>query len=556
MHQLLIAQSVGIGTTTPNRSAKLEVQSSNSGFLPPRMTLTERDAIASPAAGLMIYCSDCGANGTGEMNYYNGQNWVTMNMEQSGGSGATSLPRTSIGSQVWSTKNLDVVKYRNGDPIPYVPDSAQWKNLTSGAWCWYNNDSATYAAKYGRLYNWYAVNDPRGLAPQGWHVPSNAEWNLLIKNTDPNADTTILRGTFSLVGGDNLKNSSGWRDFPDSLCSTCVNGSNTSGLSAMPGGYRFPSGRGYSAAGFLGSFWSSSEVDSAKAKGILLFSVHNEITRIEYFKKGGYSVRVLRNQPAIGPYLPIIKTDSIVIIDSNIVDMNISILHDGGSLITSKGVCWSNSPSPDIQHTTTINAGQGDAGFTSRLSTLNKCNMYYIRPYVTNSIGTAYGTETSLFITKQNNEYANFNPLLLSGDYLNTFDYLDSVQGSLYGPYKTIINEITNYGEISRNITYFRVKGIWDSTWLPVTFTLNYSYGNDFIVTLNSETALPYLGSTILGSNSPYSNWWITLAPSVLPGKLNACDNTLQLRMKLGFTDPANGNQVWAIGDYIVNMAR
>ena len=80
-----------------------------------------------------------------------------------------------IHGQQWMTTNLAVTHYRNGDKIPQVRNQANWNTLTTGAWCWYNNDSAT-GAVYGRLYNWYAVNDPRGLAPAGWHVPNDAEW--------------------------------------------------------------------------------------------------------------------------------------------------------------------------------------------------------------------------------------------------------------------------------------------------------------------------------------------------------------------------------------------
>ena len=75
-----------------------------------------------------------------------------------------------IGTQVWMNKNLDVTHYRNGDKIPQVKDSAKWANLTTGAWCWYKNDSAKDAV-YGKLYNWYAVNDPRGLAPRAGMYP-------------------------------------------------------------------------------------------------------------------------------------------------------------------------------------------------------------------------------------------------------------------------------------------------------------------------------------------------------------------------------------------------
>jgi len=74
----------------------------------------------------------------------------------------------------WMDKNLDVDHYRNGDSIPEVRDSLVWANLKTGAWCYFRNDS-TNGMKYGKLYNWYAISDPRGLAPEGWHIPSLAE---------------------------------------------------------------------------------------------------------------------------------------------------------------------------------------------------------------------------------------------------------------------------------------------------------------------------------------------------------------------------------------------
>lgn len=83
-----------------------------------------------------------------------------------------------ICTQTWTTKNLDVTNYRNGDLIPEIQDPTAWCNLTTGAWCHYNNDPANDII-YGKLYNFFAVNDPRGLAPQGWHIPSLSEWNIL-----------------------------------------------------------------------------------------------------------------------------------------------------------------------------------------------------------------------------------------------------------------------------------------------------------------------------------------------------------------------------------------
>jgi uncharacterized protein (TIGR02145 family) len=88
------------------------------------------------------------------------------------------IATVTICNQIWTLKNLSISKYRNGDNIPQVTDPTVWSNLTTGAWCWYNNDSAKNSG-LGRLYNWFAVMDPRGLAPAGWHVPSIDEWITL-----------------------------------------------------------------------------------------------------------------------------------------------------------------------------------------------------------------------------------------------------------------------------------------------------------------------------------------------------------------------------------------
>ncbi|MEI7472110.1 MAG: fibrobacter succinogenes major paralogous domain-containing protein [Chitinophagaceae bacterium] len=171
---------VGIGTATPDASAKLDASSITKGFLPPRMTTTQRDAIASPAAGLIIFNTT-----TNGVEIKTSLGWISLSA-----SSADALPTIEIGTQKWMSKNLDVAFYRNGDVIPQVTDPTAWAALLTGAWCYYNNDS-TQGNKYGKLYNWYAVNDPRSLAPQGWHVPSDAEWTIL--------ETTL--GGSSVAGG-------------------------------------------------------------------------------------------------------------------------------------------------------------------------------------------------------------------------------------------------------------------------------------------------------------------------------------------------------------------
>ena len=111
-----------------------------------------------------------------------------------------------IGTQTWMIKNLDVATYRNGDEIPEVTDPSQWYNLTTGAWCHYDNNPANDAI-YGKLYNWYAVNDPRGLAPIGFHVPTYTELNKVT-------DLKNQSGFEGLPGGF-LESTWDWNQFRD-----------------------------------------------------------------------------------------------------------------------------------------------------------------------------------------------------------------------------------------------------------------------------------------------------------------------------------------------------
>ncbi|MFA6572069.1 MAG: fibrobacter succinogenes major paralogous domain-containing protein [Bacteroidota bacterium] len=161
--------------------------------------------------------------------------------------GQAIIESVTIGTQVWMKKNLDVDHYRNGDPIPQVTDSTAWVNYTSGAWCYYNNDPAN-GAKYGKLYNWYATNDPRGLAPPGWRVASNEEWSTLVSATAP------ANGNGSLYSGIKLKEAgtSHWT-------SPNTGASNESGFTALPGGYKSYPGTNFDGIGTVGYWWTSSE---------------------------------------------------------------------------------------------------------------------------------------------------------------------------------------------------------------------------------------------------------------------------------------------------------
>ena len=186
-------------------------------------------------------------------------------------------PSVTIGAQVWTNKNLDVSTYRDGTPIPEVTDSTQWANLTTGAWCYYNNDPAN-GEVYGKLYNWYAVNDPRGLATVGWHVPSYVEWTTL---------TTYLGG--QNVAGGKMKEmgTSHWN-------SPNQDANNSSGFTGLPGGYRGISGA-FDDFGNNGFWWSSSQNGAPAAWSRYLNYNDGNATTNWAGMTYGFSVRLIKD---------------------------------------------------------------------------------------------------------------------------------------------------------------------------------------------------------------------------------------------------------------------
>ena len=198
-------------------------------------------------------------------------------------------PSVRIGSQVWASENLNVDRFRNGDPIPQAKTKEEWKRAgvnKQPAWCYYNNDPKN-GESYGKLYNWYAVSDRRGLAPQGWHIPSDADWKQL---------TDFLGG--ERIAGTEMKSTSGWSEC---LISTgdylSGNGTNTSGFNGLPGGVRAYNGA-FVNIGEYGYWWSASEfnTDGAYTRRLNYDFYQNwHAYRMYDLKSEGLSVRCLRD---------------------------------------------------------------------------------------------------------------------------------------------------------------------------------------------------------------------------------------------------------------------
>jgi uncharacterized protein (TIGR02145 family) len=209
-------------------------------------------------AGRNFHLDNCG---TAEDQKPGGTKWVT------------------IGNQVWTSENLNVDKFRNGDAIPEIQTIDAWlKAYRDGkpGWCYYNFDTAN-GIRYGKLYNWHAVNDPRGLAPEGWRIPSNADWDELIEKLGGND-----------VAAAKMKSAQGWQG--------TGNGNNQSGFKGLPGGICRPNSS-FNSIGMFGYWWSSSQYLAANAWDRILY-YNNTVIRSNHHKASGLSVRCIKEGDA------------------------------------------------------------------------------------------------------------------------------------------------------------------------------------------------------------------------------------------------------------------
>ena len=221
---------VGNGASSSNRSNALTVYKNGNADIQHALTIGDHVG-TTPSAGTIQY------NSTSE-DYEawdeESQQWVSLTHSSNvvGSETVTDIDgneyqTVTVGGETWMRENLRVTRYRNGDAIPEVVLNSDWNGLSTGAWCWHSNNHNNDMT-YGKLYNWYAVDDARGLCPTGWHVSSESEWESLI----------------TLV--DNL------------VTNYSADGTNETGLTAQRGGWR-TNGFGLNNFGIIWSFWISDE---------------------------------------------------------------------------------------------------------------------------------------------------------------------------------------------------------------------------------------------------------------------------------------------------------
>ena len=178
-----------------------------------------------------------------------------------------------IGEQEWMSNNLDVIVYLNGDTIPHIQDAEAWSNQTKGAWCYVDVNKKFF----GKVYNWYAVDDPRGLAPIGWEIPNKEQWSELIN----------YLGGYEKAAR-KLKSSSGWKGSGDGI--------NSSKMNCFPGAGRSSTGIVFGSIGGNVGFWTSSDVNqSTSAKSINLDYYSSKVYSYKVNKKNGFYIRCVKN---------------------------------------------------------------------------------------------------------------------------------------------------------------------------------------------------------------------------------------------------------------------
>lgn len=182
-----------------------------------------------------------------------------------------------ISGKYWMAENLKVTHFRDNSEIPNLIDNVQWQHANYGAWCHYDN-SDSLGAVYGHLYNWYAVDDSRGLCPDGWHVPDTSEWN----------DMYLQFGNAAEAGGHLRHAGTKYWEAPNE------GATNSSGLTLLPASLRYPNGDYFGLHRFA-HIWSSTSSTGSSALSYFLYNGNTQIYPLAYENEYGFSVRCIKD---------------------------------------------------------------------------------------------------------------------------------------------------------------------------------------------------------------------------------------------------------------------
>ncbi|MCQ2271843.1 MAG: fibrobacter succinogenes major paralogous domain-containing protein [Bacteroidales bacterium] len=322
-----------------------------------------------------------------------------------------------IGSQCWTRENMRCTTSPSTGTI--ILEASPTSYSYTGKKAYYVDGSSSNTSTYGLLYNWNAAVDTfntaygetstntgssnavnvtfsgnrRGICPQGWHVPSDAEWTQL---------TNYVSSQSGYVCGSNngniakvLASATGW----NSDTNTCAvgnnpSGNNAAGFSALPAGCYYGYYVNFGSGAF---FWSATQYSSNIAYYRYLFYFNANVYRHYNDKNNGFSVRCLRDGGS-STTLPTVTTTTVTSITQNSATCGGNVTDDGGYSVIARGVCWSTSPNP-VFNDSHVSCGDGMGSFTCQITGLEANTTYYVRAYAVNSMGTAYGNQVSFTTT-------------------------------------------------------------------------------------------------------------------------------------------------------------
>ncbi len=354
------------------------------------ITLTVLGSAITTSCGVsVIRSNETGSNGT-----------ITAVRDHQNNSYAV----VQIGSQCWLKENMRCTTSPSTG-ANMVQNPANGTSSTVRRAYYYDNNPANAANGYGLLYNWPASMDgstmegARGICPEGWHLPADAEWTQLTNYVS--SQSQYVCGSDNTYIAKALAATSGWNSF-NSLCTVGNEPStnNATGFSALPSGVYLGN---YYALGNRTDFWSATQIYGSSAYRRNLNSSSTSLDRYYNTKDGCYSVRCLRNDEGTSAaVLPTISTSAVGNVTSTTATCGGNVTSDGGANVTERGVCWSTSQNPTISDSHTVD-GSGVGSFISNISGLTAGVTYYVRAYATNSVGTAYGDEVSLTVPGSSN---------------------------------------------------------------------------------------------------------------------------------------------------------